>query len=236
MAFAMITLMIATLGLVSLVPNPSAASAGTSTLYAGEVLQPGQQLVANGHVLVMQGDGNLVMYAGNVPLWASNTRGFGGAWAVMQGDGNFVVYWLDYSGQHALFSTGTNGRGGQRIVMQGDGNVVVYTAADAPLWEANTYKQAYAVDRFGAYGWGSDQWGCLHALWQRESGWNQLARNSTSGAYGIPQALPGDRMAVEGADWRTNPYTQIRWGETYIKQRYGTPCGAWSHEQLDHWY
>ncbi len=86
------------------------------------------------------------------------------------------------------------------------------------------------------YGWGADQWPCLDALWQRESGWNAAAANRSSGAYGIPQALPGSKMASAGADWKTNPATQIAWGLGYISGRYGSPCGAWNHSQSRGWY
>lgn len=79
------------------------------------------------------------------------------------------------------------------------------------------------------------QFGCLVELWQRESGWRVNAQ-SPSGAYGIPQALPGSKMASAGPDWRTNPRTQIKWGLGYIKGRYGTPCGAWGHFQRNGWY
>ena len=72
-------------------------------------------------------------------------------------------------------------------------------------------------------------------LWNRESGWRTTAQNS-SGAYGIPQALPGSKMASAGADWRTNAATQIKWGLGYISGRYGTPCGAWGHSQSTGWY
>jgi hypothetical protein len=85
-------------------------------------------------------------------------------------------------------------------------------------------------------GWGDGQFRCLDSLWTRESGWNRSARNSSSGAYGIPQALPGSKMASAGADWRTNPVTQIRWGLQYIEASYGSPCGAWSHSQSHGWY
>jgi hypothetical protein len=74
------------------------------------------------------------------------------------------------------------------------------------------------------------QWPCLYDLWQQESGWNVYADNTSSGAYGIPQALPGDKMASAGADWETNPTTQIIWGLGYIKSVYGTPCAAWQNE------
>ncbi len=83
---------------------------------------------------------------------------------------------------------------------------------------------------------GADQWGCLDALWQRESGWNPSAANRSSGAFGIPQALPGAKMASAGADWRTNPLTQVRWGVSYIDGRYGSACAAWQHSQSTGWY
>jgi hypothetical protein len=82
----------------------------------------------------------------------------------------------------------------------------------------------------------ASQWPCLNSLWQRESGWRWNARNASSGAYGIPQALPGSKMSSDGSDWRTNPTTQIRWGLSYIKSRYGSPCGAWGHSQKVGWY
>lgn len=86
------------------------------------------------------------------------------------------------------------------------------------------------------YGWGTDQFSCLVSLWQRESNWNYRARNSSSGAYGIPQALPGAKMASAGADWQTNPRTQILWGLGYIEDRYGTPCSALGHSHSVGWY
>jgi hypothetical protein len=81
-----------------------------------------------------------------------------------------------------------------------------------------------------------DQMPCLDKLWTKESGWNHKARNDSSGAYGIPQALPGSKMASAGDDWETNPATQIKWGLSYIKGRYGDPCGAWAHSQDVGWY
>ena len=86
------------------------------------------------------------------------------------------------------------------------------------------------------HGWSSGQFSCLDNLWTRESGWNVYATNPTSGAYGIPQALPGSKMASAGADWQTNPATQIRWGLGYIQATYGSPCGAWAHETAYGWY
>jgi hypothetical protein len=83
-------------------------------------------------------------------------------------------------------------------------------------------------------GW-SGQFDCLDSLWNRESGWRVYASNA-SGAYGIPQALPGGKMASAGSDWRTNPATQIRWGLGYIASSYGSPCAAWRHSQSYNWY
>jgi hypothetical protein len=77
---------------------------------------------------------------------------------------------------------------------------------------------------------------CLVALWDRESSWNVYAQNAGSGAYGIPQALPGNKMADAGSDWKTNADTQIRWGLGYIKDRYGSPCAAWGHSNANGWY
>ena len=82
----------------------------------------------------------------------------------------------------------------------------------------------------------SDMANCLEPLWTKESGWNHLAHNRGSGAYGIPQALPGDKMAKYGDDWKTNPATQIKWGLSYIQSRYGTPCDAWSAFKSKGWY
>lgn len=96
--------------------------------------------------------------------------------------------------------------------------------------------QAIAYEMVLARGWGDDEYSCLVALWNRESHWNAYAYNASSGAYGIPQALPGEKMASAGADWATNPATQIIWGLGYIQGRYGTPCGAWGHSEDVGWY
>ena len=86
------------------------------------------------------------------------------------------------------------------------------------------------------FGFSEDQFGCLDSLWTRESNWRVNADNPSSSAYGIPQALPGSKMSSAGADWATNPVTQIRWGLGYIQERYGSPCGAWSHSQARGFY
>ena len=80
------------------------------------------------------------------------------------------------------------------------------------------------------------QWRCLDRLWENESHWRVKAQNPTSGAYGIPQALPGRKMRSVGKDWRTNAMTQVRWGRRYVKARYGTPCDALAHQQARGWY
>ncbi|MDM7892487.1 coiled-coil domain-containing protein [Curtobacterium caseinilyticum] len=98
--------------------------------------------------------------------------------------------------------------------------------------------QAYARSAIGAYGWGVDQFSCLVSLWNQESGWRANALNASSGAYGIPQSLPASKMAVAGADWRTNAATQVNWGLADIHDAYGSPCAAWNHEMSEnpHWY
>jgi hypothetical protein len=86
------------------------------------------------------------------------------------------------------------------------------------------------------YGWGDDQFTCFDKIITQESNWNVYATNKSSGAYGIPQALPGSKMATAGADWQTNPATQIKWALGYVQGRYGTPCGAWSFKLAHGWY
>ena len=80
-------------------------------------------------------------------------------------------------------------------------------------------------------GFAISQFPCLDKLWTKESGWNHRARNASSGAYGIPQAYPGSKMSSVAPDWQNNPATQIKWGLGYIKGRYSSPCGAWSHSE-----
>ena len=96
--------------------------------------------------------------------------------------------------------------------------------------------QQVAQQMLGQFGWSGSQFSCLEPLWERESGWDVTAENPSSGAYGIPQALSGSLMASAGPDWQTDAATQIRWGLTYIQGRYGSPCGAWAHEEADGWY
>lgn len=110
-----------------------------------------------------------------------------------------------------------------------------FTAPAAAVPDPGTAK-AYAYGAVQARGWGEDQYSCLVSLWQKESGWRVNAMNSSSGAYGIPQALPGSKMGSAGADWETNPGTQIEWGLQYVVGRYGSPCGAWAKSEASGWY
>ncbi len=96
--------------------------------------------------------------------------------------------------------------------------------------------QSIAQSMLKSFGWSSSQFSCLKPLWQHESSWSVSASNSSTGAYGIPQAAPGSKMASAGPDWKTNASTQIKWGLGYIKDTYGSPCAAWSHAQADGWY
>ena len=112
------------------------------------------------------------------------------------------------------------------------------TARRKVLENAQTDPKSAAKMLLPEFGFSADQWSCLETLWTGESGWDWRAENASSGAYGIPQSLPGSKMATIANDWRTNPVTQIRWGLKYIKSSYGTPCnalGAWN-SRYAHWY
>ena len=121
-------------------------------------------------------------------------------------------------------STGTGGAAG---------GSTIYVTSTPP--DPNT-AQSIAYNVMSSFGFTpSTYFGCLQDIWNRESGWRYDAENA-SGAYGIPQALPGSKMASAGADWQTDAATQIRWGLGYIQGTYGSPCGAWAHEEADGWY
>jgi hypothetical protein len=126
-------------------------------------------------------------------------------------------------------SSGSGGSGGSGGSAGG--------AAPPPGMEVNpAAARGYAAGAVAARGWGTDQYNCLVLLWNRESGWRANAYNASSGAYGIPPALPGSKMASAGDDWRTNANTQVDWGLGYIAGRYGNPCAAWAHSQQFNWY
>ena len=125
----------------------------------------------------------------------------------------------------AATSTGTSGGGG------GGGG----TTVNVPPPNPGT-AQSIAYNMMASFGFDAKtQFGCLNNIWTRESGWRYNAENA-SGAYGIPQALPGSKMASAGADWQTNPATQIKWGLGYIKSTYTTPCQAWAFWQANGYY
>jgi hypothetical protein len=107
-------------------------------------------------------------------------------------------------------------------------------AAAVPAASGSPRQVAQAM--LGSFGWSSGQFSCLDPLWEHESRWSVTAANPGSGAFGIPQALPGSRMASAGPDWQTSAATQITWGLRYIKDTYGSPCAAWSHAQATGWY
>ena len=115
---------------------------------------------------------------------------------------------------------------------QTDGDTGGGTVVTTPVAPADpTAVEQIGKEELAAFGFSvASQWNCLYDIWERESGWNVYAENPSSGAYGIPQSLPGDKMASAGADWQTNPKTQIIWGLGYIKSVYGTPCAAWQNE------
>jgi uncharacterized protein YabE (DUF348 family) len=115
-------------------------------------------------------------------------------------------------------------------------NQVEIIGAKLPTPTNPTENQALGHIMMLNAGYGEDQWSCLYTLWSHESGWRTVAGNSSSGAYGIPQALPATKMASYGADYLTNAQTQIAWGLDYIKGRYGSPCSAWDSWQIKGWY
>jgi resuscitation-promoting factor RpfB len=119
-----------------------------------------------------------------------------------------------------------------RTEVQSVGTKARPSYSPVPVGEA----QQIAKQLVTARGWDGTQFGCLVKLWDRESHWNVHAGNPVTGAYGIPQALPGSKMATAGPDWENNATTQIKWGLSYIASRYGTPCGAWAHSEATGWY
>lgn len=152
---------------------------------------------------------------------------------------------------YAVVAPGVVDRPGQSLVVAGEYSSSatrdafttseIYVAPPAPVAPAAGVPdpgtaQAIAFQLVAERGWDQNEYSCLVALWDRESGWNVYAHNTSSGAYGIPQALPGDKMAAVAGDWATNPTTQILWGLAYISDSYGTPCGAWGHSESAGWY
>jgi hypothetical protein len=119
---------------------------------------------------------------------------------------------------------------------EASGTAGAASAAKAKKLTVKQRNKAIARKMVKKRGWSTQQYRCLVRLWTKESNWNHRAYNPSSGAGGIPQALPASKMSSAGSDWRTNPKTQIKWGLRYIKGRYGTPCGAWAHFRSRNWY
>jgi hypothetical protein len=134
--------------------------------------------------------------------------------------------------QVAAASTTTGSGTGTGTGTGGGGGVVFVTSAPPDPGTA----QSTAYNMMASFGFSPQTYfGCLKDIWNRESGWVYDAENA-SGAYGIPQALPGSKMSSAGADWQTNPATQIKWGLGYIKDIYGNPCSAWAFEEANGYY
>ncbi|MER5968600.1 transglycosylase SLT domain-containing protein [Streptomyces sp. NPDC002055] len=106
-------------------------------------------------------------------------------------------------------------------------------SGDFPVQASYTVAQVQAMARQMMP---ADQFQCFSNIVDHESTWNYQATNASSGAYGLVQALPGSKMASAGADWKTNPATQIKWGLNYMNERYDSPCGAWDFWQANSWY
>lgn len=124
----------------------------------------------------------------------------------------------------------------QSVVTKEPTKQVEVVGAKLPTPTNPTEAQALGRQMMVAYGFSDEEWPCLYNLWMRESGWRTTAGNPSSGAYGIPQALPASKMASIGPNYLTDAATQITWGLGYVKGRYGTPCGAWSSFQAKGWY
>lgn len=240
-ATATVTLAVAALTGLGVVPATATPLSATTrpaavrvpgTLVVGARLNRGGVLALGTTRLVMQPDGNLVLSSGpGIVLWTSRTSRTPGAWASVKANGQLVVR---MPSNRIVYASPVRLGTAPRVVV-GEGEMSVRTSGRT-AWTTGTGVRGYAISRLPAYGWNAAQWPCLDRLWQRESGWNPRAANPFSSAYGIPQALPGSKMATAGPDWRTNHRTQIAWGLGYIDQRYGSPCGAWSHSQGYGWY
>jgi hypothetical protein len=155
---------------------------------------------------------------------------YSGNLAANAAEGDYVNY---FESNQEPAATVQITRGGYNVLVGSEVSKVFVETAAVP---AKDTVQAIAYGKLKSFGWGLDQYSCLVKLWNRESNWRINAYNSASGAYGIPQALPGNKMATAGPDWLTNPETQIVWGLNYIHGRYGSPCSALAHSDQLNWY
>ncbi|WP_149549700.1 transglycosylase SLT domain-containing protein [Streptomyces marokkonensis] len=129
-------------------------------------------------------------------------------------------------------ATPKNTLAGAALVAATCGTLIAAAPAQAAAPTGASSAQATAKKMIG----NSAEFQCFSNIVQHESGWNPTATNASSGAYGLVQALPASKMASAGSDWKTNPATQIKWGLDYMKDRYGSACGAWSFWQANNWY
>lgn len=137
-----------------------------------------------------------------------------------------------FNGQQGPNNMGASGSSGTEQCVTGDDSTSDVSGDKASAADAKKIARRKLKD----FGWDDSQFDCLDKLWTRESGWQWNATNPSSGAYGIPQSLPGSKMASAGQDWKTNAATQVKWGLGYIQQRYQSPCGAWAHSEATGWY
>ncbi|GAB3159216.1 transglycosylase SLT domain-containing protein [Microbispora hainanensis] len=163
--------------------------------------------------------------------------------ATVAGGGSGVAWageWAAQAGTGETAQTGETARTGESVrPVTHVGMWTTPVTAQPPRFRrapAKLRSKAYAFRLVTRNTWSGEQFQCLDSLWTRESNWDHRAYNPGSGAYGIPQALPGHKMGYAGNDWRFNPQTQIKWGLRYIKGRYGSPCGAWGHFRSHNWY
>ena len=197
-------------------------------------LKPGDILCSwDSHAAIYIGNGDTVdARSSSKSPWGANTiavrKGEAKTWLKNAKSKSNKNYVLRYTGPSTSSQYSENT---VRSKNNGDTGSSVKTESG----KKGTY-QKYALSLFSKYGWSNSELSPLIKLWNKESGWNPNAHNGSSGAHGIPQALPASKMASEGSDYMTNYKTQIRWGLKYIKGRYGTPSKAWKHFQNNNWY
>ncbi|MEN9751535.1 MAG: hypothetical protein RLZZ600_582 [Actinomycetota bacterium] len=181
------------------------------------------------HVFIRRGPGLLAaaFLAAVAVLWVNAVDPYSGAVADSSHQNFNIARYVEGQNLIAAEAEVAGGRDGVA------GIVRLSPASGVP--DAGT-AQAIAYVLVIKKGWTGSDFDCLVNLWNRESHWNVNSHNASSGAHGIPQALPGNKMASAGPDWETNPRTQIIWGLGYIENRYGTPCGAWAHSEEFNWY
>lgn len=213
--------------LVLLPASPGSAAAGGTRLLAGERLTSGQSISSNGYKLVVQSDGNVVMYAsGGRVRWHTRTAGHSGSRLVMQGDGNLVVY--SRSGT-PLWHTRTNGNPGARLVVQSDGNLVIYSKAGRPLWHIGADSPVRTVDASGLYairsGLGVGPCGDPVAL-ARSMASKKTIYHGGSGWHGQIVAVGSDSAALVNA-WRNSaPHATIAADRSWSRMQAGAARGT----------